>query len=633
MSAIAGAWRLDGAPASQSCAALLSAQAAYGPDSEARWDAGDVALGRRLFRLLPEDVHDLGPIVLADGTVLTADARLDNRDELCSALDLEPARARVLSDTALLGAVWMRWREAGFAHLCGDWAMAVWDSGAQALTLARDPFGHRPLHYHRSARLVAFASMPIGLHALAEIPILPDEDRLAAFLALRPETGAGAFFTGIDRVEPGGVTRITRNAIQCWRHYSPPRRTLVLSGPEDYAQALREQLDRSVRAQLRGAGERVGAHLSSGWDSPAVAATAARLLAPDGGGVIAFTAAPRSGYEGAAPPGRHGDESRGAAAVAALYPNMEHVILRGGGRSPLADLDRDHALGGRPVLNPCNQVWINDVNRAARARGVRVMLTGDLGNIGLTEDGQNALPDLAAAGRWRAWLALARAARRSGTLTWRGVVAASFPYALSVEAWRVLRRLIRSPFSEIEHYSALRFERLAALPSPALPPTGRWERTLGALWRMDLGPSNKASLAAYGVDMRDPLTDRRMIEFCLSAPIEQLIADGRLRALARRALADRLPPELLTMPTRGYQAVDWHEGLTADRATLTADLDRLAATPMVDRLMDVDALRALAARWPERDWIDPPIEDAYRRKLLRGVAVGRFITRALGVNG
>ena len=59
MSAIAGAWRLDGAPdAADACARMLSAQSLYGPHAVARWDGEDISLGRRLFRLLPEDIHD-----------------------------------------------------------------------------------------------------------------------------------------------------------------------------------------------------------------------------------------------------------------------------------------------------------------------------------------------------------------------------------------------------------------------------------------------------------------------------------------------------------------------------------------------------------------------------------------------
>jgi asparagine synthase (glutamine-hydrolysing) len=38
------------------------------------------------------------------------------------------------------------------------------------------------------------------------------------------------------------------------------------------------------------------------------------------------------------------------------------------------------------------------------------------------------------------------------------------------------------------------------------------------------------------------------------------------RSLAKRALADRLPQAVLNETKKGYQAVDWHEGLTAARA-------------------------------------------------------------------
>jgi len=93
-------------------------------------------------------------------------------------------------------------------------------------------------------------------------------------------------------------------------------------------------LDQSVKCRLRGVND-VGAHLSGGLDSSAVAATAARLLAPSGGRVIAFTAVPREGYDGPVPRHRFADEGHHAAATAALYPNMEHVLVRSEGKSRL----------------------------------------------------------------------------------------------------------------------------------------------------------------------------------------------------------------------------------------------------------------------------------------------------------
>src|SRR6516164_4952395 len=65
VSAVAGVWRLDGAPgADRACARMLAALAPYGPHACDQRACGDVALGRRLFRVLPEDRHDAGPVAL-----------------------------------------------------------------------------------------------------------------------------------------------------------------------------------------------------------------------------------------------------------------------------------------------------------------------------------------------------------------------------------------------------------------------------------------------------------------------------------------------------------------------------------------------------------------------------------------
>jgi asparagine synthase (glutamine-hydrolysing) len=78
--------------------------------------------------------------------------------------------------------------------------------------------------------------------------------------------------------------------------------------------------------------------------------------------------------------------------------------------------------------------------------------------------------------------------------------------------------------------------------------------------RVDLGNYNKGMLAGWGLDWRDPTADRRLVEYCLSVPMEQYLGAGERRWLGRRALSDRLPAAVLDAKDRGYQAVDWHEG-------------------------------------------------------------------------
>ena len=262
MSAIGGVWRLDGAPqAADECARVLNAQAIYGPHASGQWNGDDLALGRRLFRLLPEDHHDTQPLVGASVIVLVADVRLDNRAELQAALGVSSAHAGALCDARLLLAAWERWGEACFDHIIGVYAFAVWEPSKQRLILARDPMGQRPLHYHRTARRLVFASMPAGLHAVADAPAAPDEVRLAEFLALAPQRGPRTFFQNVERVEPGTMLVVDPTSLRTQTHWSPGC-SPSLSRRDDIVEALRAHLDRAVGAQMRGLSDSVGAHLS-----------------------------------------------------------------------------------------------------------------------------------------------------------------------------------------------------------------------------------------------------------------------------------------------------------------------------------------------------------------------------------
>ena len=636
MSAVAGVWRLDGGPgAADLCVRMLRAQAMFGPDAQGHWDGGAIALGRRLARLLPQDAYDAQPMTAGSATsphgVLVADVRLDNRETLEAALQIDPRQARTLCDAALLLAAWERWADDCFDQLVGDYAFAHWDVQARRLTLARDPLGHRPLHYQRRADRVVFASTALGLHALPDARVEVDQDCLARFLDLSPERGPGSFYRDICRVEPGEAVAITGGGLATWRHWRAQRRTLRLRRSEDYVEALRAQLDQAVRARLRGAGPEVGAHLSSGWDSAAVAATAARLLAPEDRRLTAFTAVPRPGYDGVAPTGRHGDEGDLAAATVALHGNMSHVRVEGAARSPLDDLDGDALLAGRPVFNPCNQVWFNDINRAARTRGLRVMLTGDYGNLTLTETGVGQLADLVRRGDWPAWLGHARRLSRSGAMRWRAILATSFEHDIPRPVWRLLVRLNGGWDSSPAFHTALNASRRPPAAAANRAEDSFQQRLDAFGWR-DPAPYVKGALARWGIDVRDPLSDRRLVEFCLAVPVEQHLAGGLPRALARRALADRVPQALLAATSKGYQAVDWHEGLTADRAALLAELDSLQACPPVADMIDIPRLRRLADDWPDGAWHSDAVIDQYRSALMRGVAAGRFLRRSLGAN-
>ena len=644
MTAIAGYWSFTGNPdAGANCARMLKALAIYGPDaSDWREDDG-VAIGRALFSTLPEDRFDAQPLTGGGGRYrMVADIRIDNREELTDALGLERDRAASMADAALLLAAWERWQDGAFARIVGDYAFALWDGEARQLILARDAVGARPLFYHRGRGFLAFATMAKGLHAIPEIPIAPNVERVAEELALLPEAGSQSFFEGIERVEPGSYVVLSQEGARSRRHWDPPRTTLKLRGPDDYADALRDQLDRAVKARLRGADGAVAAHLSAGFDSAAVATSAALQLAP--GKIFAFTAVPREGYEGPDPRNRFGDEGPGAAATAAQHANIEHVLIRTPGQSPLDHLDRHYFLFERPVLNICNKVWSDAINQAARDRGLRVLLTGGMGNMTISYDGITLLPTLIRTGRWLRWLREGGALVRNTDMRARGLLAMSFGPYLPGPVWNWLNRQVRGADMGLDTHSALRPGRIArdkleararerALDFNYRPRKDGFEARMWTLRRTDLGNYNKGILGGWGLDVRDPTADRRLIEFCLSVPEDQYLRNGELKALARRAFAQRLPKETLESRKKGVQAVDWHEGLTAARASLSTEIERLSNCSNAAETLDLAQLRMLTENWPEGGWERDSVVFAYRLKLLRGISNGHFLRKASGSNG
>lgn len=640
MTAVAGFWGFSGEARSvEHCRRMLDAQQVYAPDPPVIWSDSGVALGRRLFRLLPEDCHDRGSAVGVDGRwCVAADLRLDNRDELADRLSLFSGEAAQLSDTALLLKCLECWGEDAIDRLIGDFAFAAWESRERRLLLARDFLGRRPLHYHRGNGFFAVASMPKGLHALPQVPRRPDEDMLSRFLALMPESGSQSFFEGVERVEPGHFVVVTASGVRTQRYWEPRPEPLRLRDPEAYADAVREQLDRAVAARLRGAAPVVASQLSGGLDSSAVSATAARLAAPDGQ-VVAFTSVPREGYTGKIPRGRFGDEGPHAASVAALYPNMEHVLVRTEGRSPLAALDRNFYLYERPVLNLCNSVWSDAIFAEAKARRLSVMLIATMGNLSFSYPGLSRLPELLASGRWLQLTRELRHLSRSG-MRLDSIAAHTIGPLLPPILWRGVNRL-RGRHLGIEDYSSLRSDLAATLRDRAAgedvdfsyrPRRNPVADRLWMLRRVDPGNYLKGWLGGWGVDARDPAADRRLIELCLSIPTDQFLRNGQARALARLAFADRLPAPVVNEQRKGLQAVDWHEGLSAARDDAREELDRFASVPAAGAI-DAARLRPLFEEWPrDGEWNVGGRQSRYRLALLRGLSSGHFARKASGSN-
>lgn len=644
MSAIFGIINLNDQPVDRANLDRMNAALEHhGADGGGVWTNGAAGLGQRLMCFTPEDRFERQPLLNADGQrVLVTDARIDNRPELTDELDISPVEARKLPDSAFILRTWEKWGEDCMHHLIGVFAFALWDARTQRLFVARSPIAAPALLYYSTPHVFAFATMPKGLHALPFVPRVLNEERLTDLLV---DMGGGprtTLYRDIYYLPTGHSLTVGRDGVNVRRYWQPDlKREIRFPRDEDYLAAFDEMLARVVSDHLRSATP-AGVMMSGGLDSTSIAATAARLLKPEGKRLAAFTEVPRAGFDGPVPKGRYADETPFVQAIARMYHNLDLNLVRTDGRTFLDDLDRLFFHLEAPFRNASNRVWIEAIFQEAQRQGVRVLLDGAQGNLTVSWNGSGLLPELLRGCKWARALREAQAMARRGAArsTFRALVGQGIMPLLPTPLWLAVEWLRGKPEARSAHpwraYSAIHpgFAAAHKLGARAREqghdfryrPTVNSRQVLAeALASQDFGAYITAFRAMLGVDMRSPLADVRLAEFCLALPEEQYLRDGEPRSLVRRAMADRLPPEVISNHQRGLQAADWFERLTSVRDEVAAELTRLQQSDLARRALDLARMRRLVEHWPQGGWGEDQVVNEYHLLLERGLMVGRFL--------
>ena len=619
MTALAGAVGGRGVDRERFCRASLQAQRAYGC-SDVRFNSLERAsFGCHLARFVVEDLADNQPLICRGGkTLFIADVRLDNRSELIDRFRLP----RHASDSAILLGAWLRLGAEALNLICGPFALAAWDEAEGELVLARDPFGERPLFVWSTDQRTYFATTPIGLLEPAVLPLRWNYSRLARAMVSEEADDEQTSFVGMRKVRPGHVVRIRQGrwASLAYREHVPA--TLHLRNHE-YVECYREQLERSVAAQMRRRSGQVAAHLSSGYDSTAVAVTAARLQAPTP--LLALTCAPSHQDTGFIPDQRIADESP-LASLTAQRHGMTHLIVRTSGRA--LQLLRSHSLlYQEPARNVANMDWYSSAADAARDHEATVLLGAQMGNLTIHATGLWILNAWIERGDWKGWFKQARAAKTSLGARWRGVLFNSAQPNLRPSMMRrlynmsgVLPSSAAERFLQPEWHRAL--QHVLARPTAAGYVPGPYASRRAALTGWDLGLFRKGTLAESGLDERDPLADRRLVDFSLSLPPEQLLDNGCLRPLARRALTGIVPQEVLGSTVRGYQGGDW--AAFFDHREARKIVDEIAECRSVTEFIDIKRLRSMCVELPSGG-LSRTDDVLYRNRFFTALSTGVFI--------
>jgi len=570
---------------------LLARLAHRGPDDSGLFESDDgrVVLGHARLSII--DLSALGhqPMASEDGRyVIVFNGEIYNHREI--RLDLASRGVRFVSDsdTEVLLAAYQVWGQDCLARLNGMYAFVIYDKGNAShppqLFMARDRAGEKPFYYSHRKDSFAFASELKALDHSAQInPVA-----LNHYLSLGYVPAGLCLFEGVHKLPPAhfGYLNLSTGALEIRPYWSlPPNQARPDAQGADLLPQVAGLIEDSVRLRMV-ADVPVGVLLSGGLDSSLVAAAAARVSSRP---VQTFTISL---------PGSSLDEAHHAKKVADHLGTEHHVLALG--RPSLDLLDGLAPLIDEPIADSSIlPAWM--VFGLARQK-VTVALGGDGGDelFGGYTDYPTSLRDQS---NW-GWVP-------PGVFTVLAGLAAQFPAGvkgrnrlaslrggpLQQMIWgrpyfdtRLRKRLLRP-----EAWDALRGaqagpeEFLLSLFQAGTTDMDRMTRThFGSILPDDfLVKVDRASMA-HSLEVRAPMLDHRLIEFCFSqVPDSWKVKDGQSRRLQRLLADNWLPADLDTRRKQGF-SIPINEWLRAEGEGRL--MERMQSLPDVIDLRQVRGL-------------------------------------------
>jgi asparagine synthase (glutamine-hydrolysing) len=297
---------------------------------------------------------------------------LYNYRELRDRLILFGHRFSTQSDTEILVHAWEEWGEDCLEELRGMFALALLDlrkryATAPLLFLARDPLGIKPLYYTQTSEGFAFASEIRALVAGKMAARTLSQDALTSYFLFGSVSEPVTLLDGVFSLPPGHrmllyvpERRRMPRARAWWDATRSPaaKEARAINDFSSAAKSLRTLLENAVRAHLI-ADVPVGLFLSSGLDSSAIAAIAARAQT----GICSFTLSfPGTAY----------DEAPLARSIA-KHCGTRHRDIPLGGEAVVSRIDEAVAALDQPSMDGINTYF---VSWAAREAGLKVALSG-----------------------------------------------------------------------------------------------------------------------------------------------------------------------------------------------------------------------------------------------------------------
>ncbi len=453
-----------------------------------------------------------------------------------------------------------QWGEEVFDRMVGDFAVAIWEERTQTLYCARDPFGIKPFFYAHGSNRFAFSSGLKPLVRWLQGRTSLSMDGMTNLLTGYKQDHESTFYNEIKRLPPGHILSVSRTGLRLQRYWKPWRLPeLRGTSPEEVGEEFARILSETVSSQAKTGGPQ-GIALSSGLDSNAIAYSLPSVSSPA-----------RTSYTwvmGHAFPGEDLSEFEfDLAGETSRELGLTHRPVTADHLPMLLNLSRFNRELEQPVSD-VRHTFMEAMFAAAREDGVSTLFWGIGGDEFASHNARDYRLGLFLSGRW--WGI--RHGFRSQVLPklLRGLKGRSM---LHLERFKEPEFLVgRSMLHPDLKAGVLERMRSRSLPSGM---SRFYQNTSRAAmlrtasdclltFALDFGFSRSRN---FGIESRFPLLDRRVVEFCISQPLEEHAWGGQTRSIMRRALSRKAPPTISQkatqpIPTPGYSwqiANEWRE--------------------------------------------------------------------------
>lgn len=490
-----------------------------------------------------------------EGYYFTSQSRIDNITELLELINVP--KTDNIDDGELLFTLFTRYGNKYVEKIEGKFLVAIYNKEQKKLTLIQDTMEYSAFYYVESANGLYFSSSLVSLLDRFELDV---ELNWNIFYAIEecvvPAEGTTSYKNVFVLGSGHYLDYINGRAFrQKYWHPEWIKENRDITETEAITEA-RHLFQSAVRNRLNGS-QSPSSMLSGGLDSGSVVVVAASLLESEKRNLTTYSHVPMFDINDSyVPRNKNGDETKLINTTIKNHANVKPHFLKSEELSILDGIKLYHLHHREPIFAATNAFWLHDIYKSASDNNHDVILTGEMGNGTISFTGNCHSMD------WRHLNLKSNLKNVLRQIYYYGQK--KLPQYLQYSKSKSKYVWQQHSYLDVKFRSSIQLESRLDVPEFTLGSKSRSTLTSQALMLAWIKPGYNTRLRSgyevseqYGICLRDPTADKRLVEFLLSLPNHLFVnKKGEPKQFIKKLMRGKLPDAVLFQQKKGLQSAD-----------------------------------------------------------------------------